>query len=191
MKHSALFATAAILLCALGAGCTRPDAGHPSQEAPSSRIGQVVKDFELTDSAGESARLSLLRSSPDEKGTIAVLTFWCTTCHSCREIERDFDAKAKEYESRGVRFFMVDSNSTDDAQRVNQFKEDNDLNFRVLMDPQSEVARYFGAKLTTTTAVVDAEGRLRYYGGFPWADEAVRSLIAGEEVATPHRPGGG
>ena len=59
------------------------------------------------------------------------------------------------------------------------------------MDPDSEYARYFGAKLTTTTAVVDAEGRLRYYGGFPKAEDAVGNLLAGEEVAVPETRGFG
>lgn len=86
---------------------------------------------------------------------------------------------------------MVDSNYTDNAQRVNQFLEEKELSFRVLMDPESEIARYFGAKLTTTTAVIDAEGRLRYYGGFGGAEDAVRNLMAGEAVAVPESPGGG
>ena len=86
---------------------------------------------------------------------------------------------------------MVDSNYTDNAQRVNQFLEGKDLSFRVLMDPESEIARYFGATLTTTTAVIDARGRLRYYGDFRRSEDAVRSLMAGKDVAVPENPGGG
>jgi hypothetical protein len=56
------------------------------------------------------------------------------------------------------------------------------------MDPESEIARYLGAATTTTTAVVDADGRLRYYGSLAKAEDAVRNLMAGEEVALPETP---
>ena len=80
---------------------------------------------------------------------------------------------------------MVDSNHTDNAERVNQFLEQRALGFTVLMDAESEIARYFGANLTTTTAVIDTEGRLRYYGNFGAADAAIQDLLAGREVAIP------
>jgi thiol-disulfide isomerase/thioredoxin len=145
----------------------------------------------VTDNTGKAFRLGTLRRSDESTGKIAVLTFWCTTCHSCRSIERSFDEKAKVYEGQGALFLAVDSNFTDSAQRVNRFLEQHELSFPVLMDSESEIARYFGAKLTTTTAVIDADGRLRYYGGFGGAEAAVRNLMAGEEVAVPESPGGG
>jgi hypothetical protein len=59
------------------------------------------------------------------------------------------------------------------------------------MDSDSKVARYFGARFTTTSAVLDREGQLRYYGGFRGVEAAVRNLLAGEEVAVPESPGFG
>jgi peroxiredoxin len=168
-------------------GPGRHGRGEPRQE----RLGQELQDFTLTDSAGTAFRLSELRRTAERSGKIVVLTFWCTTCHSCREVERGFDAKAREYAERGVTYLMVDSNVTDTAPRVREFLERNELSFRVLMDAGSAMARYFGATRTTTTAVIDADGRLRYYGGLPGAEAAVRNLLAGEQVAVPESPGGG
>lgn len=165
--------------------------GGQRQEGGELRPGEDIKDFTLNDRTGKPFRLGALRRTADSPGKIAVLTFWCTTCHSCRGIERTFDQKAREYEGQGVQFLMVDSNFTDDAQRVNQFIEENGLSFTVLMDSESEVARYFGARFTTTTAVIDAKGRLRYYGGFRAAEAAVQNLLAGVDVAVPESPGGG
>lgn len=161
--------------------------GHGEQAAgsPKTPVGTEVKDFALTDSTGKAFRLGTLRRTEKSKGTITVLTFWCTTCGSCRENEKDFDEKAKEYKEKGVQFLMVDSNFTDSAERVNRFLESNKLSFPVLMDSESEFARYLGATATTTTVVIDAEGRLRYYGGFGKAEDAVRNLLAGEDVAVP------
>lgn len=36
--------------------------------------------------------------------------------------------------------------------------------------------------------MIDAEGRLRYYGGFGGAEAAVRNLMDGEEVAVQIAP---
>jgi len=166
-------------------------AGLRPQGRTALQIGDEVEDIALTDSTGEAFQLATLRKTEKSRGKTAVLTFWCTTCSSCRGIERDFDAMAREYETQDALFLMIDSNHTDSAQRVNQFLESKELGFRVLMDSHSQLARYFGATLTTTTAVVDAEGRLRYYGGFAGAEDAVRNLIDGVEVAVPLKPGGG
>jgi len=174
-----------------GPGMDRHGPGAQRQERAQRRLGDEVRDFTVTESTGKAFRLGTLRRSEESTGKIAVLTFWCTTCHSCRGIERGFDEKAKEYQREGVLFLAVDSNFTDNAQRVNRFLEEKKLSFPVLMDSESEIARYFGAKLTTTTAVIDADGRLRYYGGLAGAEVAVRNLMAGEEVAVPESPGGG
>lgn len=155
------------------------------------RMGQVVPNFAVTDNHGNEFRLASLRRSSGTKGKIVVLTFWCTTCHSCREIEREFDKKAAAYASEDAVFHMVDSNVPDYEERVNGFLEANGLGFKVLMDAESAIAGYFGARFTTTTAVLDADGRLRYYGGFAKAEDAVRDLLAGEEVALPESSGGG
>ena len=153
-------------------------------------IGDTIRDFTVEDSTGQPFQLASLRRTETSKGKIAVLTFWCATCSSCRQIEESFDEAAREH-AQDAAFLMVDSNYTDSAQRVNEFRSEKELDFRVLMDPKSEIARHFGAQLTTTTAVLDAEGRLRYYGAFSGAERAVRSLMAGEEVAVPRNPGGG
>jgi peroxiredoxin len=165
--------------------------GDQRQERAERRLGEEVRDFTVTDNTGKTFRLGTLRRTKEGTGKIAVLTFWCTTCHSCRDIERGFDEKAKEYQGQGVLFLAVDSNFTDNPKRVNRFLEAKELSFPVLMDSESGIARYFGAKWTTTTAVIDADGRLRYYGGFAAAEAAVRNLMAGEEVAIPESPGGG
>jgi peroxiredoxin len=174
-----------------GSSMDRHGSGDQRQERAQRRLGEEVRDFTVTDNTGKTFRLGTLRRTKEGTGKIAVLTFWCTTCHSCRDIERGFDEKAKEYQGQGVLFLAVDSNFTDNPKRVNRFLEQNELGFPVLMDPGSEIARYFGARLTTTTAVIDADGRLRYYGGFAAAEAAVRNLMAGEEVAIPESPGGG
>ncbi|MEO6711046.1 MAG: TlpA disulfide reductase family protein [Planctomycetota bacterium] len=165
------------------------DRQEPAGERPS--LGMQVDLPVVKDNKGTEIRLETLRSNETRAGKIVVLTLWCTTCQSCRVIEHDFDEKAKEYEDKGVLFVMVASSYTDSPASVNQFQAKRELGFQVLMDPESEYARYFGTKLTTTTAVIDQQGRLRYFGGFPKAEDAVKNLLAGEAVAVPETRGFG
>ena len=163
-----------------------------AQERPAAtRLGEPVEDFAVTPSTGEAFRLQSLRRTAEEPGKIVVLTFWCTTCGSCRRIEREFEIEAKEYAGKGVEYFMVDSNGADGAEVVNRFLAEQDLDVRVLLDGSGEIARWFGARLTTTTAVIDPEGRLRYYGGFGGAEDAVKNLLEGQDVALPEKRGFG
>lgn len=165
------------------------ESASPVRDRP--RIGESIADFSLKDNAGEDFRLETLRQTDQNKGKVAVLTFWCTTCVSCRHIERDFDRKAREYSQKDVLFLMVASNHTETREQVNDFLRKNQLSFPVLMDPDSKIADYFGATVTTTTAVIDAEGKLRYYGGLGKAENAIRDLMAGREVSVSEtRPNG-
>jgi len=184
------FGSALLVLAVLAASHVAAAQEGDHSRPEKARLGAQVKDFSVTDSAGNVLRLGTLRGAEGE-GKIAVLTFWCSTCGSCRMIERDFDRKATEYGERGVAFLAVASNYTDSPKQVNRLLEKNRLRFRVLMDSDSEIARYFGATFTTTTAVLDAQGRLRYYGGFGAMEAAIKNLQAGEEVAVPERPGSG
>lgn len=161
------------------------------QERERPHVGEELKDIVLADSTGSAFQLAAFRRTKESAGTITVLTFWCTTCGSCRMVEKDLDEKARDYKDKGVQFLMVASNHAETPDGVNRFLKKNRLGFRVLMDPESALARYLGAATTTTTAVVDAEGRLRYYGSLTKAEDAIRNLIAGEEVAVPEtRPMG-
>lgn len=191
MKRLIGFGTAIVVL-SLSRVATAQDHDHSErQEGETPRLGAEVKDFALKDNTGEAFRLGTLRRTEKSKGTIAVLTFWCTTCVSCRQMEKDFDKKAREYKGKGVLYTMVASNSAESADQVNRFQEKNELSFPVLMDSESEIAWYFGATRTTTTAVIDAGGRLRYYGDYTNAEDAVRDLMVGKEVAVAEsRPNG-
>lgn len=163
-----------------------PVARTPAVVEASARaaLGAAVPDFRAVDSRGEPFRLS-------EREGITVLTFWCTTCDSCRGVERELDALAEGYAPRGVAFAAIDSNHPDDAARVNAFLAAQGLGLRVLLDPTAALAELFGARLTTTTAVVDADGRLAYWGAFHGARFAVDELLAGEPVSEPDVAGYG
>jgi peroxiredoxin len=183
---------ATLLVLFLSAASVASSHGEgPAQESKRPALGELVKEFALADSDGKVFKVGSQRPTARDEGTITVLTFWCTACPSCRMIDADFGRRAQEYKQKGVQFFAIASNHDESPEGVNRFLKQNQLGFQVLMDSQSQLARYFNASATTTSAVIDADGRLRYYGGYEKAEDAVRNLLAGEAVAIPEtRPEG-
>ena len=75
--------------------------GHaPMKRTGGLAIGEVVPDFEVT-LDGKVWRLSELRANKEltADGTLA-LTFWCSFCHSCRDVEMDLDKLASELKGK-------------------------------------------------------------------------------------------
>src|SRR5262249_53517957 len=128
-----------------------------------------------------------------EKGVV-VLSFWCTTCHSCRDVEEFLAKMAKDYEGQAA-VLALTANANETAQDVTAFLKKTGLALPVILDPSGHTADLFGVKRTTTTVVIDGNGVLRYCGQFRQkeggsAETALKAVLAGQEVAmktTPHQ----
>ena len=166
----------------------------PTPGSPGVKVGDKVPDISIKMLDGKSIKLSELRE--DEKRTttgVVVLSFWCTTCHSCRHVETHLGKLAKDYEGKAV-VMALDANSDDPADAIIAFIKKTGLTLPVAIDPSGGAADVFGIRTTTTTVVIDGDGRLRYCGQFRQkggasAEDAVRAVLAGNEVAvktTPH-----
>ncbi len=123
-------------------------------------VGVKVPDFTVTTLDGQKRSLAELQKDASGKARPVVLTFWCTFCGSCREVDARLAEFAKTYGDK-VAFHVLDATGCS--------------------------ADVFGVKMTTTTVVIDANGVLRYRGRFGRASEspaedAVKSVLAGGEV---------
>jgi peroxiredoxin len=158
------------------------------------KIGDNVPDFRVRTLDGKSVQLSELQK--DEKLTekgVVVLSFWCTTCHSCRDVEQLLARLYKDYEGQAA-VIALDANADETAESVAAFVKQNGLELPIVLDPSGNTADLFGVKRTTTTVVIDGNGVLRYCGQFRRkgggsAEEALNAVLAGKEVAiktTPH-----
>lgn len=158
------------------------------------KVGDAVPDFSVRTLDGKSVKLSELRK--DDKLTkegVVVLSFWCATCHSCRDVEHLLAKLAKDYAGKAA-VVALDANADDTAEAVAAFVKKNKLDLPVFLDPAGHTADLFGVKRTTTTVVIDGDGALRYCGQFRHkaggsAEEALKAVLAGKEVAvktTPH-----
>ena len=171
-----------------------PHAHHRSASAPVA-IGAKVPDFALKDLNGRPVKLSELQK--DVKRTrkgIMVLSFWCSTCGSCRRVEHHLDKLAKDYHGQAL-VLALDANAGETPDTVRAFAKKNGLTLPIFLNPDGRAADIFGTEVTTTTVVIDGAGILRYCGRFregdehAYAEDALKALLAGKEVAvktTPH-----
>ena len=158
------------------------------------KIGEKMPDFSVLTLDGKSKRLSeLQQDGKTTKDGVVVLSYWCTTCHSCRDVENDLAKLAKDYEGRAAVIALA-ANSNESAETVIEFLKKNGLSLPVVFDSDSNTTELFGVQVTTTTVVLDGNGVLRYCGQFRHkdggsAEDALKAVLAGEQVAittTPH-----
>jgi peroxiredoxin len=172
-------------------------AAHDEETAAPGKIkvGDRVPDFSVRALDGKSLKLSELQKDYSRtKNGVVVLSFWCTTCFSCRDVEGLLAKLVKDFEGRAAVFALA-ANANETGGDVTAFLKKNGLALPVVLDPSGHTADLFGVKETTTTVVIDGNGELRYCGQFRQmdggsAEEALNAILAGKEVAiktTPHQ----
>ena len=170
--------------------------GHHDAAPPKGKVtvGDKVPDFSVQTLDGKSVKLNELQKDQTRTKTgVVVLSFWCSTCHSCRDVEEFLAKLAKDYAGQAA-VFALDANADETAKRVAAFVKENGLELPIVLDPSGNTADLFGVQRTTTTVVIDGNGVLRYCGQFRQqdggsAEAALRAVLAGKEVAiktTPH-----
>ena len=124
-------------------------------------IGQQAAQFQLPDTEGES-------HSPDGNPA-TVVVFTCNHCpYALAWHDRIMEA-ARDYDGRGVRFLVINSNDADRYPRdslevMKRRVAQEQWPVPYLHDSSQEVASAYGAKTTPDIFVLDGERRLRYRG---------------------------
>jgi peroxiredoxin len=163
-------------------------------------LGKPAPAFTATDSNGKSWSLA------DLKGKVVVLE---TTNHDCPYVGKHYrsgnmQAQQREATAKGVIWPTVAASAPGEegfvnASQANELtKSRNAAPTAVLLDPQSKIARAYGATVTPHMYIIDASGVLVYKGGIdsipsadtadiPKAKQYVRvaldELLAGKQVA--------
>jgi len=169
---------------------------HDKVTAPkgSLKVGDTVPDFPVRTLDGKTVKLSeLQKDARRTKKGVVVLSFWCSTCHSCRDVENELAKLCKDFEGQAA-VIALDANADETADDVAAFVKKHGLALPVVLDPSGRTADHFGVQRTTTTVVIDGNSVLRYCGQFRQkgggsAEEALKSVLAGNEVTiktTPH-----
>jgi peroxiredoxin len=130
-------------------------------------VGKPAPLFTAVDSNGKSWSLA------DLKGKVVVLE---TTNHDCPYVRKHYNSpnmqtQQREAAAKGVVWLTVASSATGEqghvtAPQANDLTKSRDAApAAVLLDPQSKIARAYGATVTPHMYVIDAKGTLVYKGG--------------------------
>ena len=125
-----------------------------------------------TDLAGKAWRLTDLR------GRAVLLNFWASWCPPCRAEMPSLQDMAAIYGPEKVVVLAINfKESKNTAQR---FIQASALTLPVLLDPNGDVARQWGARVFPTTVLIDSAGqpRQRIRGEVDWSSQSAERLIA-------------
>jgi peroxiredoxin len=161
-------------------------------------VGQRVSDFTLLDTTGKEVHLYGFAGKK-----AAVIVFVGTGCPISDLYLPRFAELARKYESAGIPFLAIDSNSGETAAKVAEHAKKLGVSVPVLMDPGNLVADSLQAQRTCEALVLDGEAILRYRGaiddqytqkgrkeraGKQYLVDALDAVIAGRTVPVATTP---
>jgi peroxiredoxin len=137
------------------------------------RTSKPAPDFVLKDIHGKLISLKQFKGKP------VLLNFWATWCGACREempsMQRLHDA-AKDNGGFHVIAISIDRFN---FKKVNQYAENLNLKFPVLLDPDRETRKAYFIRGLPTSYLIDADGKLRGFvsGARNWDSPASLELM--------------
>ncbi len=164
-----------------------------SQSLPSSHavaLNEPMPDVTLTDLKGEKHSLR------DWRGKPVVFVFLDTVCPCVKSYKDRVQALNDKFASDGLQLVSIYPDAAETPADVRRYVEKRGYPGIAVKDEGQKLLKLFGAKCTTETFLVDAEGKLRYHGRIDdstYKPEAVKvsdlqnalvEVLAGRKVAT-------
>ena len=101
-----------------------------------------------------------------------IINFWATWCKPCKEEMKEMNKIFNQYKEKGLKLFAISIDNEKSVSKVKPYVKTNGFDFTVLLDPNSEVARQYYARLVPYTVVLDLEGKVVYsHLGYKKGDE--------------------
>ena len=131
----------------------------------------------------------------DAKAVVVVFT--CNHCPVAKAYEDRFNAFAKDYADKPVKFvaISVSNDEADTLEATKAYAKEKGLKFTYAHDSSQKVGKAFGANVTPHAFVLGPDRTVRYMGAFDdawrkaedvkqtYVRDAVDALLAGKEVA--------
>ena len=114
----------------------------------------------------------------DYRGKVVLVNFWATWCGPCRD-EMPSIQELKD-KLAGKPFVVLAVNLDEPESRIRKFLSQMKLDFPILLDPEREAARAWGARILPASYVIGPDGRIRYslVGELDWGHDIVVSRIS-------------
>jgi peroxiredoxin len=98
-------------------------------------------------------------SLADLRGRVVLLEFWATWCEPCDRQIPHLNAWHKKYAAKGLAILAL---SDEEADKVQQYAQQNHLNYPIATDPDDRVRSQFLVSGLPTTILIDKTGVVRY-----------------------------
>ena len=160
--------------------------------------GDAAPDFRLPGTDGKEHSLE------EFKGKALLVIFMCNHCPYVVPKFSYFVELQKKYPD--LQLVAINSNDAanypeDSMEKMKEYAEREGFNFPYLFDESQEVAKSYGAECTPDPYLFDSGHKLRYHGRFDDAhgqahsdgktsemEDAIKQLLAGEEVTVQSLP---
>jgi peroxiredoxin len=117
-------------------------------------IGDTAPDFQLELLTGKQVKLS------DYRGKRVMVNFWATWCPPCQAEMPDME---KFYQSKDVVILAVNLTQTEpNTQQVQDFVNDFNLTFPILLDKKIKVATTYQIRPIPTSFMMDSNGIIQH-----------------------------
>ena len=128
-------------------------------------------DFALQDPEGRTQRRT------DYRGKPVILNFWATWCPPCREEMPSMQRAYEALKADGIAVVAI--NVGEDVETIDQYMEDEPVDFPLPMDTDAKVTQRYPMKGLPTSFVIDPQGRLVYRatGALAWDDPKLLDLV--------------
>lgn len=145
-----------------------------------------VTNVSLTDMHGRT------KNFPSFTGKVTVIIFFSTRCPMSNAFNSRRNDLFRDFK-RHARFVVIDSEANESLEEERSYAKDVGFAFPVFRDSDNKVADRLGARVTTDTFVLDAQGAVRYHGYIEDAPNparttnqglrrAIAAVLAGEPV---------
>jgi thiol-disulfide isomerase/thioredoxin len=159
------------LLKSLVLGCALLVVGTAQAQSLKPWTGGATPGLELADPDGKLHRLA------DYRGKTVLVNFWATWCAPCRAEMPSMERLRREMDGRP--FVILAVNVGEGPRLAREFAQQLSLEFPILLDRESRVARAWRARLLPASYIVGPDGTIRYsvLGEVDWASAEVRRYL--------------
>jgi peroxiredoxin len=128
-------------------------------------------DFTLENLEGKKVSLK------DYRGKVVFLNFWATWCPPCRLEMPSMNRLYNEYKDKGLVILAI--NLRENADRARTYRDQEELDFPILLDRNGEVGLMFGVRSIPATYLIDRTGTVigGALGPRDWAGRDAFKLI--------------
>lgn len=130
----------------------------------------------------------------------SVFVWWATQCPCVTRYESRIEDLARTFAPKGIRFYVIASNSDDDKVRIETVAQKRGFKLPIRIDEGAKLATELGARTTPTVVIVDRDGHVQYRGWIDnerqigesgriaYAENALLDIVEDRSVREPSSP---